>query len=125
VPASAASTATAAPSTATPVSTSAASPAVTVVTLVGVASADPSTASPATASSAAAVPSTAKLRISLTPWGEVEVDGKKMGVSPPLTSLTLEPGPHTVVVRNSDFTSYTFKIKSVAGKTDSIVHKFE
>ncbi len=79
----------------------------------------------AIAASATTAPSTARLRISITPWGEVEIDGKKMGVSPPLTSLTLEPGPHTIVVRNSDFTSYTFKIKSVAGKTDSVVHKFE
>jgi eukaryotic-like serine/threonine-protein kinase len=113
--------ATVAPGTAT----IAATPAPTLVTAAGGASADASAASPATASSVTAAPSTAKLRINLVPWGEVEVDGKKMGVSPPLTSLTLEPGPHTVVVRNSDFTSHTFKIKSMAGKTDSIAHKFE
>ena len=125
LPATAATMATAA---STQLPTVAATP--TVVALAGSSSADPSaanaaTVAAATASSGPAAPTTAKLRISLTPWGEIEVDGKKMGVSPPLTNLTLEPGPHTIVVRNSDFTSYTFKIKSVAGKTDNIVHKFE
>lgn len=131
LPAIAATTATAASpqltalAAATPSAAAPTAAAPTLVALAGSSSADPSSASAATASLSPPAPTTAKLRISLTPWGEIEVDGKKMGVSPPLTSLTLEPGPHTIVVRNSDFTSYTFKIKSVAGKTDSIVHKFE
>lgn len=126
--AAATSSAASAPAAAVAAAANAAAP--TVVAVAGSTSADPTDAGQTTASStaaslAAAAPTTAKLRISLTPWGEIEVDGKKMGVSPPLTTLTLEPGPHTIVVRNSDFTSYTFRIKSVAGRTDSIVHKFE
>jgi serine/threonine-protein kinase len=65
------------------------------------------------------------LRIAVTPWGEVELDGKKMGVSPPLTSLTLEPGEHVVVLRNTDFAPRTFRIKVEAGKNERVSHKFE
>jgi hypothetical protein len=65
------------------------------------------------------------VRITIAPWGEVEVDGKKMGVSPPLTSLTLQPGEHTIVLRNSDFAARTVRLKVQAGKTEKINHKFE
>jgi serine/threonine-protein kinase len=68
---------------------------------------------------------TGRLRIAVTPWGSVEVDGKPMGVSPPLTILSLEPGEHKVVVRNSDFAARTFRIKVQAGKTERIAHQFE
>lgn len=78
------------------------------------------------APSAASAQATAgKLRIAVTPWGSVEVDGKAMGVSPPLTILTLGPGEHTVVLRNSDFAARTFKIKVQAGKTERVAHRFE
>jgi eukaryotic-like serine/threonine-protein kinase len=71
------------------------------------------------------VATTGRLRIAVTPWGEVEVDGKKMGVSPPLTTLSLEPGEHTVVLRNADFAARTVRLKVEAGKTEKISHKFE
>jgi eukaryotic-like serine/threonine-protein kinase len=74
---------------------------------------------------AASAPTTGRVRIAVLPWGEIEVDGKKMGVSPPLTSLTLEPGEHTVVLRNTDFAARTVRLKIEAGKTDKISHKFE
>jgi eukaryotic-like serine/threonine-protein kinase len=81
-------------------------------------------------SDAATVPATAtattgRLRIIATPWGEVEVDGKKMGVSPPLTILNLEPGEHTVVLRNADYAARTFKVKVQLDKTERVAHKFE
>jgi PEGA domain len=66
-----------------------------------------------------------RVRIAVTPWGMVEVDGKKMGVSPPLTLLTLQPGEHTIVLRNSDLAARTFRIKVEAGKTERIAHRFE
>jgi eukaryotic-like serine/threonine-protein kinase len=74
---------------------------------------------------AASAPTTGRVRIAVLPWGEIEVDGKKMGVSPPLTSLTLEPGEHTIVLRNTDFAARTVRLKIEAGKTDKISHKFE
>jgi eukaryotic-like serine/threonine-protein kinase len=72
-----------------------------------------------------AQPAEGRVRIAVTPWGSVEVDGKNMGVSPPLTALTLAPGDHTIVLRNSDFAARTFRIKVEAGKTERVAHRFE
>ena len=36
-------------------------------------------------------------------WGEVLVDGKSRGLSPPLRVLEVPPGPHTIEIRNSTF----------------------
>jgi eukaryotic-like serine/threonine-protein kinase len=90
--------------------------------LRNVAASAPATVSPTTPSTTA---TTGRIRIIATPWGEVEVDGKKMGVSPPLTILSLEPGEHTVVLRNSDYAARTFKVKVELDKTERIAHKFE
>ncbi len=84
----------------------------------------PSTAA-ASAPSTAADVTTGKLRLALTPWGQVEVNGKNMGVSPPLTQLTLNAGDHVVTVRNADFAPRTYRMKIEAGKTQKLVHKFE
>ncbi len=70
-------------------------------------------------------PTTGRVRINVLPWGNVEVDGKKMGVSPPLTQLTLEPGDHTIVLTNSDYKARTLRVKVEAGKTQRINHNFE
>lgn len=70
-------------------------------------------------------PAQGRVRIAVTPWGTVEVDGKNMGASPPLTALTLAPGDHTIVLRNSDFPARTFRLKVEAGKTERIAHRFE
>ena len=71
-----------------------------------------------------AVAAGGRIRILVTPWGEVEVDGKKMGVSPPLTMLSLEPGEHTVVLRNADYAARTFRVKVETDKTERIAHTF-
>jgi eukaryotic-like serine/threonine-protein kinase len=125
------------PATAAPASAAVASPVATIPTPASVAptSAAPTSVAPASvapeptaaapASPVAPVATTGRLRIAVTPWGEVEVDGKKMGVSPPLTALSLEPGEHTVVLRNSDFAARTVRLKVEAGKTEKISHKFE
>jgi eukaryotic-like serine/threonine-protein kinase len=77
------------------------------------------------ASKASAATAAGRLRLAVTPWGAVEVDGKKMGVSPPLTVLTLEPGEHTIVLSNSDFAPRTFRVNVEAGKTERVAHRFE
>ncbi len=86
---------------------------------------EPATAVNEPASPVTPAATTGSLRIAVTPWGEVEVDGKKMGVSPPLNTLSLEPGEHTVVLRNADFAARTVRLKIEAGKTEKISHRFE
>jgi serine/threonine-protein kinase len=71
----------------------------------------------------AAVP-TGTVRIAISPWGNVEVDGAASGVAPPLTELTLAEGRHQIVVRNGDFAPFVATINVVAGQTASIRHKF-
>jgi eukaryotic-like serine/threonine-protein kinase len=83
----------------------------------------PTTAAASTPSATAVT--TGKLRLALSPWGQVEVDGKNMGVSPPLTQLTLDAGEHVVTVRNADFAPRTIRMKIEAGKTERLIHKFE
>ncbi|MBQ0933350.1 serine/threonine-protein kinase [Ideonella alba] len=49
-----------------------------------------------------APPALGRVQLAVTPWGEVEVDGRPVGVAPPLRHLELPAGPHTITVRNGD-----------------------
>jgi hypothetical protein len=71
-----------------------------------------------------AVVATGTVRMAISPWGNVEVDGASSGVAPPLTELTLAEGRHQIVVRNGDFTPFVATINVVAGQTTAIRHKF-
>lgn len=43
------------------------------------------------------------VQLAISPWGEVDVDGRPAGVTPPLAQLTLSAGRHRITVRNADF----------------------
>jgi serine/threonine-protein kinase len=43
----------------------------------------------------------ARLSFAISPWGEVYVDGKKRGVTPPLRELALPPGRYEIEIRNA------------------------
>ena len=51
---------------------------------------------------APATPVQGVLQLAVSPWGHVEVDGKPMGTTPPLSRLTLAVGAHQIVIRNDD-----------------------
>ena len=71
-----------------------------------------------------AVLSEGVVQLAVSPWGQVEVDGKPMGISPPLTRLTLTSGNHTITVRNTDFPAYTATV-SVDGESPvTLRHRF-
>jgi eukaryotic-like serine/threonine-protein kinase len=71
-----------------------------------------------------AVLSEGVVQLAVSPWGQVEVDGKPMGISPPLTRLTLNSGSHTITVRNTDFPAYTTTV-SVDGESPvTLRHRF-
>jgi serine/threonine-protein kinase len=67
----------------------------------------------------------ARLTLAVSPWGEVFVDGRKRGVSPPLTELNLAPGRHTIEIRNSAFAPHSETIDVLADASVRIKHKFE
>jgi len=64
------------------------------------------------------------VQLALTPWGQVEVDGKPMGISPPLTRLTLSSGTHTITVRNTDFPAYTTTVTVDGESPVTLRHRF-
>ncbi|MGZ8259301.1 MAG: serine/threonine-protein kinase [Caldimonas sp.] len=69
-------------------------------------------------------PATGTVKIAISPWGLVEVDGASSGAAPPITELTLPEGRHQIVVRNGDYPPYTVQIQVTAGQTVALRHKF-
>ena len=67
---------------------------------------------------------TGLLRIAISPWGELEVDGKPAGTSPPLTELNLPEGRHQIVVRNTDLPSYSTAVTVTADQPVVLKYKF-
>lgn len=67
----------------------------------------------------------AVVSLSILPWGEVYLDGKKQGVTPPLLELQVVPGKHTLVIRNTTFPAYKQVIHVKAGAQIKIRHSFK
>ena len=66
----------------------------------------------------------ATVMFAISPWGEVYVDGKNVGASPPLATLQLETGKHRVEIRNQAFEPYRDTVNLEAGQSLKIRHKF-
>ena len=66
----------------------------------------------------------ASVSIAVLPWGEIYLDGKKQGVSPPLYRLHVAPGKHAIEIRNTTFPPYTQGFQVKAGEKIKIKHKF-
>jgi class 3 adenylate cyclase len=64
------------------------------------------------------------IQLNILPWGEVFVDGKSRGVSPPLRSIELPPGAHTVEVRNTTFPVHSQRVEVRSGEPVRIRHQF-
>jgi len=62
--------------------------------------------------------------VAVAPWGEVVVDGSVQGVSPPLTQVTLPPGPHTIEIRNGSFEPFIARIELKPGEKVHLQHRF-
>jgi hypothetical protein len=92
--------------------------------------ADPAKAEPAKAEPAKTEPAKPDLppgtvNLAIDPWGEVFVNGKSQGVSPPKKQLKLPPGKYKIEVRNSTFPPHVqaFELKSREELT--VKHKFQ
>ncbi|WP_161974509.1 serine/threonine-protein kinase [Piscinibacter terrae] len=64
------------------------------------------------------------VRIGVSPWGQVEIDGTPVGTAPPLNEITLSEGRHQITIRNEDFPPYSATINVSAGQPVTIKHKF-
>ncbi len=71
------------------------------------------------------VQESATVSFAVSPWGEVFVDGKSVGVSPPLATLQLDAGSHKVEIRNQAFTPYRETVKLKPGQSLKLRHKFD
>ncbi len=58
------------------------------------------------------------------PWGEVYLDGKMQGVSPPLFELQVAPGKHEIEIRNANFPVFKQTIQAKVGEKIKINHRF-
>ena len=74
---------------------------------------------------AAPAPRIGKVRLSIRPWGEVLVDGKSRGVSPPLKEISIPEGRHRIQIRNGDFPAYDSELDIKAGSKDEIAYSFK
>lgn len=65
------------------------------------------------------------LSIAISPWGEIIVDGKNEGISPPLNTLSLAAGKHKVEIRNPGHHSVISTVEVPPGSQINIRHKFD
>ena len=72
----------------------------------------------------AAPPAMGTVTIAVSPWGQVEVDGRPAGTTPPLARLQLPVGTHQIVVRNDDFPAYSTSITVTEDKPVVLRHRF-
>ena len=66
-----------------------------------------------------------RLGFAVTPWGEVYIDGRKTGITPPLNEIRLPPGKHTIEIRNTTFPPHRQIVDLRAGGSVRIKYKFE
>ena len=67
----------------------------------------------------------ATLVFAVSPWGEIVVNGKSRGVTPPMKSLKLEPGHYKIEVRNTTFPAHTEDLELKARDEVTVRHKFQ
>lgn len=65
-----------------------------------------------------------RVQFAIAPWGTVFVDGKRVGVSPPLRVLRLPPGEHRVEIRNTSFPPRLQTVTIKSGGVVRIRHRF-
>ena len=81
-------------------------------------------AAPPDAKVAMAVKGRGVVRLAVSPWGQVEVDGVAAGIAPPLTELTLNEGKHLITIRNADFPAFSTTVTVTPGQAVALKHKF-
>lgn len=70
-------------------------------------------------------PTIGSLSFSILPWGEVFIDGKSRGASPPFKEVQLPLGKHQIEIKNSNFPIYRRTVIIKAGASQKIQHKFK
>jgi class 3 adenylate cyclase len=66
----------------------------------------------------------ATVTLAISPWGQVFVNGKMRGVSPPLQELELPPGKYRIEVKNTGSATHVVSVNAKPGERLRIKHKF-
>jgi class 3 adenylate cyclase len=69
-------------------------------------------------------PRMASVQLAISPWGEVRVNGRTVGVSPPLSRLELAPGAHRIEITNAELRPYMQTLLLEPSQTIKLKHKF-
>jgi serine/threonine-protein kinase len=67
----------------------------------------------------------ATIFLAIDPWGEIFVNGKSQGVSPPRKVLKLEPGKYRIEIRNTTFPAHVLNMDLKARDETTLKHKFQ
>jgi class 3 adenylate cyclase len=73
----------------------------------------------------AAAAGTGIVALTITPWGEIHVDGKHVGDVPPMHQLRLSAGRHRIEIRNPDYPPFVQTVEVKAGEQTTIRHWFQ
>lgn len=84
----------------------------------------PAPVAPAAAQAETAPAEKAVIALAVTPWGEVYVNGAKLGVTPPVNVVEVKAGKAEIELRNPGFPSYTETVELAPGQHVRIKHKF-
>ena len=61
---------------------------------------------------------------SIQPWGDVYVNGRSVGASPPLKQSKLAPGTYRVEIKNTTLPSYVTTVEVTSKETVSVKYRF-
>ena len=67
----------------------------------------------------------ATLVFAVQPWGEIYVNGKSRGVTPPMKSIKLEPGKYKIEVKNTTFAPHVENLDLKARDEITVRYKFQ
>ncbi len=65
------------------------------------------------------------IKFNIKPGGDIYVDGVLKGATPPLQSLELKPGPHSIEVRNTTFAPLRLELNLASKEETTVTHVFE
>jgi PEGA domain len=69
-------------------------------------------------------PKPAWVVLAVKPWGEVYVDGRKIGITPPLKRFEIPPGQRQITVTNSSLPSYQMQATLGPEEEITVAHDF-
>ena len=65
-----------------------------------------------------------QVQLQIAPWGEVFVDGRSRGVSPPMRTIEVSPGHHSIEIRNTKFPPHVVRVDVRPGQEVRVRYRF-